>query len=174
MFLIVEGEIDRLMLDRWARVIGINLDALGIRLVPAGGDSSLRRGAARQARLSGDRYVIVVDGGQDIADALAKDPNSRGDVRTHQLSRSDIEGYLSSHAIEAWLRMNGFVDPDVSEFEQAAASGHAIRALNALTHRYLGHNRSYDKMNDGPAIAALMTKPEIHPEIVGLVASLVD
>jgi ABC-type transport system involved in cytochrome c biogenesis ATPase subunit len=168
-FVIVEGDSDRAILDAWARRLGMDLRASAVQLVPSGGYS----GAERVARFlslayEGADFLVVLDNGSDSGRALLEIGARFGSrVSTALLTRTEIEGYFTAPAVEAWLRVHGAEgDVDTEVGEALSTSGSRARGLNKLAVRLL--NRPYDKLADGMAIANLTREEHVAPEIVSV------
>lgn len=175
-FIVVEGPSDGPILSSWARRLGIRFDRLGIRLVDAKGWSKADV-VAELLRLTypSARFHIVLDGGSEISQEVNRiEAQARDRLQIHQLRFREIEAYFSEDAIRAWFAMAGGGDIDTSRLSESRDNGEVARWLHGVAHRSLGRPRGYDKVKDGPAIAALMSEAEIEPEIKALLVKLVE
>lgn len=172
-FVIVEGKSDQIILDIWARRLGIDLRAVGVQLV-AGGGSSTADQIARFLNLAyeGADFVVVLDNGAATAKIkLENDQRFGSRVRTGLLSRTDIEGFFDAEAVVAWLRTNSVLDVDlVDRVAAAMANPGRIQGLNSLAEACL--HRAYNKVDDGRMIANLTPERSIAPEIADLLHGL--
>ncbi len=174
-FVVVEGESDRLVLDAWARRMGIDLRAVGVQLVPSGGYAMAEQ-VARFLNLAyeGAEFMVVLDNGSDSGrTALEIEGRFGGRVHAEVLSRTEIEGYFRADALVGWLRLHGVTD-DQPALERAVAEMAAVpsrrRGLGALAQRFLA--RPFDKVRDGLTIANLTAERDLDPEICALLTRI--
>lgn len=174
-FVIVEGPSDRLILDAWARSMGVDLGAAQVQLVPTGGYTSAHRVAQfLSLAYEGAEFVVVLDEGAHALKSRLEIQGMKNDrVRVVVLSKTAIEGFFGAAAVTAWLGLRGATDVSVEDDVAAALDeqkGGRVAALDRLSHRFLG--RAYDKVTDGLTIASLTTERDVAPEIVGLITDL--
>lgn len=173
-FVIVEGVSDQLVLDIWARRIGLDLRALGVQLVPSHGYGAAQQ-VARFLELAyeGAQFVVVLDNGSDTANAKRQIDSRFGDrVTTVLLSRTGIEDFYDPAAIVGWLRLAGILTDDLEEEVRGLLdkASSRVRTLEQLAKKHL--NRSFNKEGDGLAIANLMQEQAIEPEIKELLLAI--
>jgi putative ATP-dependent endonuclease of OLD family len=174
-FAIVEGASDRLILDAWARRLGIDLRTSQVQLVPSHGYSSAARVSQFIAlAYEGAEFLVILDeGAKALETKLEIEAMGNDGVRVVVLSKTKIEGFFRRDPVVAWLRTRGVVDAELDEVVTSALDedkGGRIATLDRLAHRYLA--RAYDKVSDGLAIASLTSERDVQPEIVGLITDL--
>lgn len=171
-FVVVEGTSDALILATWAEAAGVDLDAAGVRLVPARGYGESRI-VSRVLALAyeGINVIVVLDNGRDTAAKKLELESEFGDAVTVELlAKTEIEAYFPLAAIKRWLDAQGVeADPDALD-EQLHSGIGAKKALGRVAVRYL--QRAYRVPEDGHAIAATMTEAEIAPELRALFARI--
>ena len=176
-FAIVEGPSDRLILDAWARRLGVDLRTAQVQLVPANGYSSAGRVSQFMAlAYEGAEFVVILDeGAKALETRLEIEAMGNDLVSVVVLSKTKIEGFFRAEPVVAWLRMRGVVDDDLEDVVSRSLDedkGGRIATLGRLSQQYSGP--AYDKVRDGLAIASLTSERDVPPEIVALITRLTD
>jgi hypothetical protein len=154
--------------------LGVDLRALGIQLIPAGGHGRVGVIATfLELAYEGAEFKVLLDNGGDTQATRIELEASFGDRVTVQLlARTEIERYFDRDAVGAWLRERGASDDDVDAWLTRFASGDITkRALREVAQRL--RHREYNVVTDGMAIARLMREQDIPSEIRTLIFGLV-
>jgi hypothetical protein len=102
-FAIVEGASDRLILNAWARKLGIDLGAAQVQLVPTGGYGNAQRVSQFMAlAYEGAEFVVILDEGSKALQTRLEIEGMRNDrVTVKVLSKTAIEGFLVPSSVAA-------------------------------------------------------------------------
>jgi ABC-type lipoprotein export system ATPase subunit len=168
-FVVVEGPSDVPIFKSWAARLGVRFDRLGIKLFDSKGwtKADVVTELLRLTYLSA-RFHVVLDGGEEIVPEVRElKAKYEGRVEVNQLRYREIEAYFAESAIRTWAVSAGAGDPDLTRLEESRISGGVARLLNAVTHA--AFRRNYDKVDDGTAIAGLMSEATISAEIKGII-----
>lgn len=145
---IVEGETEKLLLPVFAEAMGLNLDTLGIALLPAGGKNHVLSIYRQQARvLSPPIFIILDSDAQAIAEELQTDLRDQDAIFI--IEQGEFEDIYDLDLVLHTVNQHYQPYPEINRqgFAQIAEDNHAkgrVQALKAVWQTYnLG---SFDKI----------------------------
>ncbi|MBA2719230.1 MAG: AAA family ATPase [Chloroflexi bacterium] len=169
-FLVVEGIGDVVVLEAWARVLGLDLIRKGVRLVPASGADAVHL-VSRLASIvyPGTRIGALFDGDPKGNSAADKMRRTFGEsVAVRQWTRLSIESFFKPRAANVWARLESIRLGRPSPTPVTTIDMSVLKSLNVQ----LFGNENFDKVRAGEFIAGQMTRDEIDPEVVAVLAEL--
>jgi len=174
--IIVEGLTDERAFSAWARLLGYNLERMGVRFKANHGVTKARlaREIAEFVDPSIEVRVILDAGGQSERERVEIEKSSRDRVDVVVLDRDQIESYLAPRALERWLVDAGAdlerVQQSLQSFERAIA-GRAKEGLKQAVESALG--RRYG-VGDFIAVAEGTREAELPIEIRSVLARVLS
>ncbi len=138
--LFVEGPIDELVIESWARLLGIKLTPPRVSVIHMGGSSKAPYLAgvwAEAAYAVGIPMFVLLDGdkaGRDAAKKLKKKQKAKVKIieaeRVHNLSRTNLEDYYPENLfIEALTTRFSLIEEEIEKIKEGMKSEDRVHAI---------------------------------------------